>query len=66
VLGEPWPGATLAARRLETEAAARGLGADAERQERARTYDRWLAELTRDAETAEKQAARASRAASGG
>ena len=36
------------------------------RQERVRTYDRWLAELTREAETAEKQAALAKRAASGG
>jgi len=36
------------------------------RVERVRTYDRWLAELTKDAETAEKAAARDARAASGG
>jgi hypothetical protein len=66
VLGEPWPGAALAAKRLEAEAAGRGEDALTERKERASTYDRWLAELTRDAETAEKHAARAGRAASGG
>ena len=66
VMSEPWPGATLAAQRLATEAAARGRSVDEERKERARAYDRWLAELTIDAETAEKQAAQAKRAASGG
>jgi hypothetical protein len=66
VMGEPWPGVTQAAGRLATEAAARGLSLEEERKERVRTYDRWLAELTEDAETAEKEAARAKRAASGG
>lgn len=66
VMGEPWPGATLAADRLETEAAARGRSAFDERKERARAYDAWLAELTLDAETAEKLEARGKRAPSGG
>jgi len=66
VMGEPWPGATLAADRLATEAAARGRSVDEERQQRASAYDRWLAELTTDAETAEKRAARAHQAPSGG
>jgi predicted heme/steroid binding protein len=66
VMGEPWPGATLAADRLATEAAARGRSVDEERSERAGAYDRWLAELTTDAETAEKRAARANHAPSGG
>jgi hypothetical protein len=66
VMGDPWPGATLAADRLATEAAARGLHVDEERKQRARAYDRWLAELTMDAETAEKRAALAKRAPSGG
>ena len=66
VMGEPWPGAALAADRLAAEAAAHGRSADEERKERARAYDGWLAELTMDAETAEKLAAQAKRAASGG
>lgn len=66
VMGEPWPGATRAASRLASEAAARGRSVDEERRQRASSYDRWLAELTAEAETAEKQAARAKRAASGG
>jgi hypothetical protein len=66
VMGEPWPGAAEAAERLSSEAAARGQDAETLRLERVRTYDRWLAELTREAETAEKEAALAKRAASGG
>jgi hypothetical protein len=66
VMGEPWPGATLAASRLATEAAAEGHGVDEERRLRARSYDRWLADLTKDAEMAEKRAAQHTRAASGG
>jgi hypothetical protein len=66
VMGEPWPGAASAAERLASEAVARGVSLERERQERARTYDRWLAELTRDAELAEKGAALAKRVASGG
>jgi predicted heme/steroid binding protein len=59
VMGEPWPGAAAAARRVSEEAAAKGRSAEQERRERARTYDRWLAELTRDADTAEREASRA-------
>lgn len=66
VMGEPWPGAVLAAKRLEAEAMARGASALDERKERARTYDRWLAELTTEAEIFEKEAAQAGRARSGG
>jgi hypothetical protein len=66
VMGEPWPGVTQASGRLASEAAAAGRSVDEERRERASTYDRWLAELTTDAETAEKLAAQAKRAASGG
>jgi hypothetical protein len=66
VMGEPWPGVTQASGRLASEAAAAGRSVDEERRERAATYDRWLAELTTDAETAEKLAAQAKRAASGG
>jgi N-acetyl-anhydromuramyl-L-alanine amidase AmpD len=66
VMGEPWPGAAEAAERLASEAAASGRSIETLRQERVRTYDRWLAELTREAETAEKEAALAKRAASGG
>ena len=66
VMGEPWPGAKQAADRLAAEAAANGRSVDEERKQRVRAYDRWLAELTTDAETAEKLAAQAKRAASGG
>jgi hypothetical protein len=65
VMGEPWPGAAQAASRLAAEAVAAGRSVEDERKERVRTYDRWLAELTTDAETAEK-AAESLRAASGG
>jgi hypothetical protein len=43
---------------VSEEAAAKGRSAEQERRERARTYDRWLAELTRDADTAEREASR--------
>ncbi|HKZ32802.1 MAG TPA: peptidoglycan recognition family protein [Vicinamibacteria bacterium] len=66
VMNEPWPGAKQAADRLAAEAAATGRSVDEERKQRARGYDGWLAELTTDAETAEKLAAQAKRAASGG
>jgi N-acetylmuramoyl-L-alanine amidase len=66
VMGEPWPGAALAAKRLADEAAAHGRSVDEERRMRARSYDRWLADLTKDAEMAEKRAAQQTRAASGG
>ena len=66
VMNEPWPGAKQAADRLATEAAANGRSVEEERMQRVRAYDRWLAELTMDAETAEKLAAQAKRAASGG
>jgi hypothetical protein len=66
VLGEPWPGVIAAQAALASEAAASGQGVEAVRMERVRTYDRWLAELTKDAETAEKAAAQDARAASGG
>ena len=66
VLGAPWPGVVAAQAALADEAAAAGREVDAERKERVRTYDRWLAELTKDAETAEKAAAQGARAASGG
>jgi hypothetical protein len=66
VLGEPWPGVTAAQAALRAEAEAGGHDPDTERAERVRTYDRWLAELTKDAETAERAAAQGARAASGG
>jgi len=66
VMNEPWPGAKQAADRLAVDAAANGRSVDEERKQRARGYDGWLAELTTDAETAEKLAAQAKRAASGG
>jgi N-acetylmuramoyl-L-alanine amidase len=66
VMGEPWPGVTLAESRLAAEAAANGRSVDEERRQRVRTYDRWLAELTSDAETAETRAAQRRRATSGG
>ena len=66
MLGEPWPGVVAAQAALADEAAAAGREVDAVRKERVRTYDRWLAELTKDAETAEKAAAQGARAASGG
>ena len=67
VMGEPWPGVEEAERRLEDEAAAAGRTVDELRRERAGTYDLWLDEQTRDAETAEKAAAATvRRAASGG
>jgi N-acetylmuramoyl-L-alanine amidase len=66
VMNEPWPGAKLAADRLAVDAAANGRSVDEERRQRVRAYDGWLAELTTDAETAEKLAAQAKRAASGG
>jgi len=56
-----------AERQLEDEAAAAGRTVDELRRERAGTYDLWLDEQTRDAETAEKAAAATvRRAASGG
>ena len=67
VMGEPWPGVGEAERQLEDEAAAAGRTVDELRRERAGTYDLWLDEQTRDAETAEKAAAATvRRAASGG
>jgi hypothetical protein len=66
VMGEPWPGVTEAERLLAADAAAAGRSVDDERRARAATYDRWLAELTQDAEMAEKAAAGELRAASGG
>ena len=66
VLGEPWPGVIAAQAALASEARASGQDIEAVRVERVRTYDRWLAELTKDAETAEKAAARDARVASGG
>ncbi len=65
-MGEPWPGVMQAESRLAAEAAANGRSVDEERRQRVRTYDRWLAELTSDAETAETRAAQRRRAASGG
>jgi hypothetical protein len=67
VMGEPWPGVGEAERQLEDEAAAAGRTVDELRRERTATYDLWLDEQARDAETAEKAvAATARRAASGG
>jgi hypothetical protein len=66
VLGEPWPGVVSAQAALAAQAKASGRDVDAVRLERTRTYDRWLDELTKDAEAAEKAAARSARAASGG
>jgi len=66
VMGEPWPGVKQAETRLQAEAVAKGRDVGDVRRERARTYDRWLAELTGDAEAAEKAAAQRTRAASGG
>lgn len=67
VMGEPWPGVAEAERRLEDEAAAAGRTVEETRRARAATYDLWLGEQARDAETTEKAAAAtARRAASGG
>jgi hypothetical protein len=54
VMGEPWPGVRAAEAQVEDEAAAAGRTVDALRRERARTYDLWLDEQAKDAETAEK------------
>jgi hypothetical protein len=56
VMGEPWPGVYVAERELLEEARAGGRSVDDVRQEKSRLYDRWLAELTRDAEEREKLA----------
>ena len=65
--GEPWAGVLEAQRQLEGDAAATGRSVEDVRRERVRTYDLWLDEQARDAETAEKAAAAATpRAASGG
>jgi hypothetical protein len=67
VMGEPWPGVGEAERQLAADAAAAGLTVDDLRRERAGTYDLWLDEQTKDAETAEKAAAATvRRPASGG
>jgi hypothetical protein len=57
VMGEPWPGVRAAEAQVEDEAAAEGRSVDELRRERARTYDLWLGEQAKDAETAEKAAA---------
>jgi hypothetical protein len=67
VMGEPWAGVGEAERQLGDDAAAAGRTVDEERNERRATYDLWLEEQTKDAETAERAApARTRRAASGG
>jgi hypothetical protein len=68
--GEPWPGVAAAEEEIESAAAAAGRSAEELRRERARTYDLWLDEQAKDAETAEKAekaaAAARRRAAIGG
>lgn len=66
VMGEPWPGVLEAERQIEGDAAAAGRTVEDVRRERVRTYDLWLDEQARDAETAEKAAAASPRATSGG
>ncbi len=67
VMGEPWPGVAEAERQLLADAAAAGRPADELRRERARTYDLWLDEQSRDAELVDRAAApHATPAASGG
>jgi hypothetical protein len=67
VMGEPWPGVAEAERQLQADAAAAGRATDDLRRERARTYDLWLDEQSRDAEMAERAAPSGkARAASGG
>jgi hypothetical protein len=67
VMGEPWPGVAEAERQLLADAAAAGRAADDLRRERARTYDLWLDEQSKDAEMAETAApSEKARAASGG
>jgi hypothetical protein len=67
VMGEPWPGVRDAEEQVEDEAVAAGRSADDLRRERARAYDLWLDEQTKDADTAEKAAAATRRrTASGG
>jgi hypothetical protein len=70
VMGEPWPGVPEAERQLAADAVAAGRTAEELRKERAGTYDLWLDEQARDAETAAKAeqagAAGTRRAASGG
>ncbi len=61
VMGEPWPGVGEAERQLEGDAADAGRTVDELRGERAGTYDRWLDEQTKDAETADKAARGAAR-----
>jgi hypothetical protein len=58
VMGEPWPGVYVAERELLEEARASGRTVDDVRLEKSKLYDRWLAELTRDAEEREKPASR--------
>jgi len=62
-MGEPWPGVGEGERQLAADAAAAGRTVDELRRERAGTYDLWLDEQARDAEMADRAAARA---ASGG
>jgi N-acetylmuramoyl-L-alanine amidase len=59
VMGEPWPGVGAAERQLAGDATDAGRTVDELRGERAGTYDRWLDEQTKDAETADKAAPRA-------
>jgi hypothetical protein len=58
VMGEPWPGVYVAERTLLEEARKSGRTVDDVRLEKSKRYDRWLAELTRDAEEREKRASR--------
>jgi hypothetical protein len=58
VMGEPWPGVRLAEAELLDEARAVGRTVEDVRLERSKLYDRWLGEMTRDAEEREKQASR--------
>jgi hypothetical protein len=66
VMGEPWPGVSVAEGELLEEARASGRTVEDVRLEKSRLYDRWFAEMTRDAEKREEQAStRGTRTASG-
>jgi hypothetical protein len=67
IMGEPWPGVGEAERQLAADASAAGRTLNDVREERSGTYDLWLAEQAKDAETADRAGvAQTRRAASGG
>jgi hypothetical protein len=55
-MGEPWAGVREAERRLDREAAEKGLPSEDVRAARQRLFDQWLTEQTRDQEAAARSA----------